>query len=251
MRHVRLRLTLALVGALCALVGGFLVVPMTGHAATVNVFEDTFARPNQTGWGTSTNTQGVPNSPWSSQDAVTYAAIVNNTGQLSGSGGVARQDMAGIKSCAGDALVELRFNATGSATAWVGLCEHVYHSGHLGYFIRLNSHTSRLFLQKNGTTVGTPYTVKPSPNTSYWIRFDLVLSPSGTGQSATLKGRMWANGTAEPAAWQVSYTDPTFGYKTTSYVVLGAVWTAVQTSQDVAFQAFALAPQGQLAQPPH
>jgi hypothetical protein len=62
---------LLLAGATSALVAtGATPTPLAGSVPLVeaatgnNTFEDTFTRPNQTGWGTTTNPDGVPNVTW-------------------------------------------------------------------------------------------------------------------------------------------------------------------------------------------
>src|SRR5919201_409449 len=52
------------------------------QAATVNTIEDTFMRSNQTGWGTTTNPDGVPNVSWGmdGNGSKSFVSISNDTG---------------------------------------------------------------------------------------------------------------------------------------------------------------------------
>jgi hypothetical protein len=56
---------------------------MTSSSGTGNnTIEDALTRPNQTGWGTMTNPDGVPNVTWGmdGNGAKSYVTIGNNTG---------------------------------------------------------------------------------------------------------------------------------------------------------------------------
>src|SRR2546430_2952882 len=57
-------------------------MPATAATAASNTIEDVFARPNQTGWGTTTDPDGVPNVAWGmdGSGSKSLVSIINNTG---------------------------------------------------------------------------------------------------------------------------------------------------------------------------
>src|SRR5207248_322400 len=56
--------------------------PTASATATSNSIEDTFTRPNQTGWGTTTNNDGVPSVAWGldGNGTQSYVTISTTTG---------------------------------------------------------------------------------------------------------------------------------------------------------------------------
>ena len=94
------------------------------------------------------------------------------------------------------------------------------------------------------TVVGTPFAFTASARTTYWLRVDAQSS----GGSEVLSARVWADGSAEPASWQTTYTD-------TSPLTAGepgalGIWQKGGGASDhIDFHAFATAASG-LAAPP-
>jgi hypothetical protein len=73
--------------ALCVACVLFLIRPHAHYAkatAAANTIEDTFSRANQTGWGTTTNYDWVPNVAWGTDanGSQPYVSINTNTGQF-------------------------------------------------------------------------------------------------------------------------------------------------------------------------
>src|SRR2546430_5683969 len=80
-RGLPLRLTVLCI-LLLAPLSALQPAPATVAAAASNAIEDTFTRANQTGWGTSTNTDGVPNVAWDmdGNGSQSFVTISNTTG---------------------------------------------------------------------------------------------------------------------------------------------------------------------------
>ncbi|MDE3231033.1 MAG: DUF4352 domain-containing protein, partial [Chloroflexota bacterium] len=89
--------------------GSVSVVGASLLTTSTNTIEDDFIRPNQAGWGTSTNTDGVANVAWGMDGTASFANIISNTGNYAWQG---VRNAIGIASAGpttyngGDSLVE-------------------------------------------------------------------------------------------------------------------------------------------------
>jgi len=185
-----------------------LAVPATPSPPVSNTAEDNFQRSDTTtGWGTTTNTDGLTNYAWQRSFSNTnYAYIHSNTSTIVYAG-VNGHKVAGYVNVpaqqGGDALAEVTFTAVGHGVG--GLCLQVT-GGTSWYQGDMNTSTGTLELRKrlNGITTTEAYVpVTYVANTPYWIRLDVQ---AGVG-SEQVSERMWAAGTIEPTNWQVTWTD--------------------------------------------
>ncbi|WIG58453.1 MAG: hypothetical protein OJF49_001199 [Ktedonobacterales bacterium] len=174
-----------------------------------NSIEDTFTRGNQTGWGTSTNNDGVPNVAWGmdGNGSLAYVTIGNHFGVYGYQGatntiGIASAGTATYSS--GDSLVEFAVSAVGHVTPYVVQSACSDKSCYYGARLHTSQNVLELARRSNGTTgilATIPFTA--APNTFYWMRLDVAVS----GGVATVGAKVWAAGAAEPAGWMVTVSD--------------------------------------------
>jgi hypothetical protein len=191
--------------AACALIaGGVVVTALPSAAASTNTIEDTFQRANQTGWGTTTNADGVTNVAWKGNADGTHAydTIAGNTGQMAYDGTPNTPNLArnSTPNNGGDGLAELSFSATGHQAAYVAMnfCADLS----CGYEARIDTIAGNLGLARRSggsTTIEASTAFTPAAAQKYWVRFNV--------NAGTLKMREWKDGTTEPAAWKLTWTD--------------------------------------------
>jgi hypothetical protein len=153
---------------------------------------DTFVRANQSGFGTSFDGQAYV------QVGTGTAAIVGNEGQISATTG--NVEMVLGSNTSGDFDASVRF-AVSTTTMQAGMELRRVDAGN---YYRLYATTTGLTLIQN--VAGTPSTLATSVialtiNTFYRMRFRIVSS-----NPATVQGRVWLDGTAEPSTWQIAFT---------------------------------------------
>ena len=156
--------------------------------------QDTFQRANQTYWGTASDGHA-----WQG-DASNNAAfsIVNNTGQISGTGAYNAQLGPVVQNAEivlTTSITSFNGSSIGASLHWVD-ANNWYKAGLTG---------SMLVLQKkvNGMTYSLgsiPFTA--SPNTAYTMRFRMV--------NSMLYVRVWVAGQTEPTGWQLTVADSSF-----------------------------------------
>ncbi len=150
--------------------------------------QDTFQRPNQSGWGTASN-----GATWSTGTGLSVSA---NEGVMSYSG-ASQFERLGTATIA-DANGLVRFSVAASSDA-VGIILRAQANGnmdlgrydgagHLQFEYRVGSSWTHVSLVN----------FSPTPNTFYWLRFEVQ------GPNVFLKA--WPSGTAEPAPWNWSGT---------------------------------------------
>ena len=152
---------------------------------------DTFQRSNQAEWGTASDGHA-----WRS-DASTNPAfsIVNNTGQIAGTGAFNALIGPVVQSA------EVVFTASistfsnsniGSTLHWV--------DNNNWYKAYLDGNNLQIQRKLNGTlSVIATVPFAASPNTAYTLRFRMV--------NSTLYAKAWAANQQEPAAWQITLSD--------------------------------------------
>jgi hypothetical protein len=181
---------------------------MTSYSATGNnTIEDTFTRPNQTGWGT-TNPDGVPNVTWGSDGDGTHAnvTISNDTGVYGYPGvtnvvGIASADSTTYNG--GDALVKFAVSAVGHATPHVVQNACGDKSCYYGARLHTSQHKLEIAKRSGGwTSILASVLFTASANTLYWMRLDVTASSTDT-----LQAKIWADGAPEPTSWMVTATD--------------------------------------------
>ncbi|HSW88162.1 MAG TPA: right-handed parallel beta-helix repeat-containing protein [Candidatus Saccharimonadales bacterium] len=202
-------------------------IPTNTPTPIVNAFiaKDTFARANQTYWGTASDGQ-----KWAG-DANTSNkfSITSNAGKIS-SGSTSGINYNAVL---GPSLGNAQILFSGSMSS--------FSSSNIGGVLRWQDANnwykayidgSNLYIQKSVN--GTKTTVKSasfsaSTNTSYTIRFQV----SGT----TLSARAWKTGTTEPTTWKLTATDTSFA---SGYVGLRTLLKSNVTASYTAFQATSL-----------
>jgi streptogramin lyase len=214
-----------------------------GSGAGINTIEDTFTRANQTGWGSSTNSDGVPNVAWGmdGSGSLSNVTISNNTGSYGYPGAT---NVVGIASAGGtaynggDALVEFTVSAVGHATPYV--VENVCPDKSCYYGARL--HTSQNLLEiaerAGGSTnilASVPFT--PSPSTLYWMRLDVSIVPGGFSEHTLASSAQDPWGTAVDSSGNVWFAAAgcDFGQNCSSTTPPGQIGEIVATTQAINF----------------
>lgn len=213
-----------------------------------NTIEDNFNRLGQTGWGTSANLDGVPNVVWGmdGNGGLSYVTISNNTGVYAYPGATNVIGVASAGSAVyngGDALVRFSVSAVGHITPYVVLNACSDKSCYYG--ARMHSSQNLLELAKRvngGTSILASTAFTPSANTAYWMRLDVTPGSGG----ATLRARIWADGTPEPSTWMVTATDAT--PLASNLPGTGGSWDLVGTGESMIYTCYAFATSG-LANP--
>ncbi|HEX9036390.1 MAG TPA: hypothetical protein VF808_05310 [Ktedonobacterales bacterium] len=212
--------------------------PVTLATASTNTVEDDFIRPNQAGWGTTTNTDGVTNVAWGLKGTAPEFSISNNSGLITWATNdlnIPLQASAGSTLYSGgDALARISVSSAGHVIVYVAM---EYKSNGSDYYaLRLQTSLGKLIVAKKvsgavANEASTSFTTKP--NTWYWIRMNA--NPA----TKTVSGKVWADGTPEPAAWMVTWTDPN-NWLASNYSTAGASWnTAPTTAETVTYSCYA------------
>jgi hypothetical protein len=187
-----------------------LTITVAVTVAPTKTAEDNFARPDQSGWSTTTNNDALPNYAWQRSLAAgqPYSDIASHTGIITytGTPGHKAQGYVNVPSNnGGDILADVVFSATGHQLAGVTLSTNP--NGAAWYQCDLNTQTGVVNLVKrlNGVmnwVAQVPFVAQPG--TPYWLRCDV--QPNGT--TNVVSARVWAAGNPEPTTWQVTWTDP-------------------------------------------
>lgn len=149
--------------------------------------QDTFTRPNQSGWGTSSS--GLPWAP-----SVSGLSIAGNEGVVNSTPSSVYETLG--TSTTADANGLVRFSVAAS-TDTAGVILRAQSNGNL-YLGRYDGAGHLQFEYRIGTTWTHVSLVSftPAMNTFYWLRFMVQ------GTNVNLKA--WAYGTSEPASWNWS-----------------------------------------------
>lgn len=188
---------------------GLAVVPGIAHANTSgNTSEDNFWRSNQTGFGTSTNTDGVNGITWHDCGDGTHSncTVTGHTAQFADPGtgnyNVPEFSGEGIQHLGGDQLAEI--SATYSVAHGGFYLGQNFASGQAsGYECRVNYNTGKIELAKrasSSTTIEASASYTLASGTKYWVRCNY----DGSGH---LKMRIWSPTSLEPTTWNLSWTD--------------------------------------------
>jgi len=178
MRHKR-----GLAGAFAAVVLAGLLSSGAARAGNAVLVQDSFLRPNQSGWGAASD-GGV----WSSGGGL---SILSNHGALSWSGSSQFPTLGSVT--AADAEGSVRFSIS-AANETAGLILRRQANGD-HYLVRYNGNGAVELRYKLGSTstVVAAVTFKPAPSVASWLRFQLQ------GNEAMFK--VWPDAQAEPAVW--------------------------------------------------
>jgi hypothetical protein len=191
-----------------------------------NTVEDDFWRPNQTGLGSTTNSDGVAHQTWANYGDGTHSSvtITNHSAQFTdpGSGSYGIPIWAGdtAYSDGGEALAEVSATYVGTARGGLYLPMNFCPDASCGYEFRLNYNSGRIELARRtggSTAITASSGFSFTSGQKYWVRFNYN---SSTG---TLAGRIWSAGTPEPSAWNLTWTD-TGSRITADYSGLGNWW---------------------------
>lgn len=222
----------------------------TSTATTVsrgNSIEDTFARADQVGWGTTTNPDGVPSEAWGMDGNGTesFVTIANNSGVYGYPGA---SNVVGIASSGGatynggDSLVKFAVSTVGHVIPYV--VQNACSDKSCYYGARLDTSQNQLELAKrvgNVTSILATAPFTASANTYYWMRLDVT-----GGTTATLRAKVWADGTPEPSAWQVTAADGS--PLAANLVGAGGSWNQAGAGEQIRYVCYAYAASG-LAMP--
>ncbi len=169
--------------------GNSSVASATVTASSGVLGQDTFTRSNQSGWGTASN--GAPWAP-----ATASLSIAANEGVINSTASSV-YEMLGTATTA-DANGLVRFS-TASTTNTFGIILRAQPNGNM-YLGRYDGAGHLQFEYRIGTswTHVSLVSFNPTPNTFYWLRFQL--------QGTNVNIKVWAYGTTEPAAWNWSGT---------------------------------------------
>ena len=183
---------------------------VNAHAAgfTNNTAEDNFQQPDTaSGWGTTTNNDGLPNYTWQrSLNNSTDAFMQSNKGVIvyAGTDGHKVAGYVAVPAqIGGDVLAVITFTATGHSVGGVML---QVTGGTNWYQGDMNTANKILEIRKRLNGIITTLSSIPFnyvSNTAYWMRLDVQAS-SGSEQ---INERAWAAGTVEPNNWLVTYVD--------------------------------------------
>lgn len=215
-------------------------IPLASASTGSNVIEDNFTRANQTGWGITTNNDGVPAVSWGmdGNGSKSFVTINNNAGVYGYPGGTNQVGIASSGATAyngGDSLVAFWMSAVGHVTPYV--VQNACADKSCYYGLRLHTSQNKLELAKrvgNSTMVIAMLTFTPSANTRYWMRLDVSV---GRGK-VTLRGKIWADGSAEPG-WMVTATDNT--PLAANLVGTGGSWDMTGTRESINYACYAFA----------
>lgn len=190
---------------ICVTAGLSVAAAGPARAVSTNTVEDNFTRANQTGWGTTTNIDGVTNVAWAGNADGThsYDTITGDTGQMGYNGAANTPNFARggtLQASGGDSLAEFSFSAVGHQGAYLAMdfCGDTS----CGYQARVDSTSNALQIARRtgGSStikVSTGYTV--AAGQKYWLRFNV--------SGGATKLRVWKDGTAEPSTWNLTWTD--------------------------------------------
>jgi hypothetical protein len=173
------------------------IAPQAQNTIGVALEEDTFVRADQSGFGTSSNGRawtftghGSTNAIASHEGVIKANANNDTHGQLDAST-TATDQVITCRIAVGDngndvAGIQARFTAASGTTCY----KLLYYSNGL--------HINKAIAGSNSNLANSG-TFTPTNNTYYWFKFYC--------QDTTLRGKVWQDGTSEPAAWQVTATD--------------------------------------------
>lgn len=157
---------------------------------------DTFARADQSGFGTATDGQ-----TWTVNTGNGVPSISGNEGVITNATSLTFVQLGSKTSTNQAGLVRLAVHSTSVGAA--GICLRMTNSN-TTYRMRINSNSSSLGFGLVRTVGGTTTnivttTFTPTLNTFYWIRAAVI----GTN----LYGKIWQDGTVEPTSWTLTTTD--------------------------------------------
>lgn len=165
------------------------------YAGTRTLEKDTFVRANQSGWGTASN-----GDTWAVTLGSSTLSIASNEGHATGTTSQANVQLGSTTNADAEVLVRCQTSDTNSNRMGVSLRQT---ASNTFYAAKMNVNSGVFSIGKVVTgTITDLFTTSSfvaSAATYYWIRFKAV----GT----FLAAKIWADGTAEPAAWTVSGTD--------------------------------------------
>jgi hypothetical protein len=189
----------------------------TNHYAPTIIAQDNFNRPNQSPWGIANDGNTWQNLTGSSSNF----SISSNQGKVTGTT-AAIVVVLGGSGAQEEGLVRVQASATGQT---------------FGLMLRVQDATNYYRARFNGTQFGIVKSVggtvtdllntafSYTANTAYYIRFKIV--------GATLLAKKWADGSAEPAAWDITTTDSTY-----SSGRVGLYTGLTSTSNNILFDSF-------------
>ena len=217
----------------------------TSVRASGNTIEDNFARPDQVGWGTTSNSSGVPNVAWGmdGSGSLPFVTISNQTGRYGYQGSI---NQIGIASAGatlyngGDALALVQLSAVGHGTPYITLNACSNKSCYYGARLHTSQGVFELAKRTNNTTTIVASTAfRALPTTNYWLRLDVVHSNK---RSTTLNAKIWQEGTAEPTNWLLSWNDKR--PLAAGYPGAGGSWDIDGTGEYFTYSCYAFASSG-------
>ena len=156
------------------------------------IVQDTFQRPNQSGWGTASD--GMT---WSSGSSL---SISSDEGLISNSAASSFATLGSATTADGNALVRFLVGSTSADTAGIILRHQSNGNMDLARYDG-NGHLQFLVMSGGSWTVVSQTSFSPNAGSFYWLRAEVQ------GSSVYLK--VWAAGSTEPSAWTWSGTSST------------------------------------------
>lgn len=226
----------ALVAAATIAATGLPMVAFVDSAAavTTNTIEDNFGRADQSGWGTTTNDNGLSNVTWGADGAGANASISSKEGIIAYPGSThIRMATAGSTAFnGGDALAEITMPTVGHVAPYVGLNSCLDTS--CAYQARLLTTTNTFQIAKRvSDTLSIPTSTAFTfvAGTAYWVRLNFNSSTN------MVSAKIWADGTTEPGSPTLSWTD-TGTVLGSNLPSTGASWPSTGTSETVKYDCF-------------
>lgn len=217
--------------------------------ANNNIAADSFVRPDQSLWGTSTNGDGTANATWAGDVATdgVNASISSDVGKYTYPGAVNATKfgyLGASQAGAADVYGSVAFAGVGTSGDVFRLIADATLDGKTHYAVKLDTTNNIFRIEKdvNGSvTLLQSISFTYAKNTRYDVRLDI-----STG-TQTIAARLWLDGTAEPSTWQVSAADSAL---TSGYVGVAFMWNVAPSgSGDINVNNFAAAVGGNLAVP--
>lgn len=154
---------------------------------------DTFARVNQSGWGTATD-----GNTWAQQLGTATPSILSNQGKLTGATTSNKLILGSATAQSIEALVRVKATASSDVVglALKSIASNTYYSIGVvgGTNLRLAKTISGTFTQIKSPAI--TYTA----GNEYWIRARCVWD----GTNNTFYARIWQDGTSEPSTWNIN-----------------------------------------------
>jgi PKD repeat protein len=179
-------------------------VTVTAPAAPTVLAADAFERVSASGWG-SADTGGT----WATATGTNYVVNSGSAAAIHGAGTTRRSLLSGVSTLSSDVTVQVSLDkaSTGGGVSVGAVGRQIGADFYQGRIRFISDGTVGLQLLSGSSTVLATTAIS---GLSYSPGATLVLRVQVFGTSpTTLRGKVWALGSTEPAAWQLTTTDAT------------------------------------------